>query len=189
MGSLARRESAHGAKAGGCARGSRFGRIVTIRRIELKGKVAIVVLALAAALALVACGTAGTPAISPWSMIVTGEGVQKEFALSDLEALPTHEIEYNSKETGAKNKYTCVLMRDVLESTGVNLSTVQSVEVEADDMFLAQFDRSLAVDGEVFLAIRMDGRSLPSDMGAVRVIAPGQGTKMQVRFVRRITVR
>jgi len=54
---------------------------------------------------------------------------------------------------------------------------------------VATFDRDLALGEETFLVIGMDGGPLPAEMGRARMLAPGQATKYQVKFVKRITAK
>jgi DMSO/TMAO reductase YedYZ molybdopterin-dependent catalytic subunit len=109
--------------------------------------------------------------------------------MANLKALPQAELEYLAKETGTTNQYKGPALREVLKAAGVDLNTVQSVDVEAEDAFFATFSRELALREDVVLAVQMDGGPLPSEMGTARVIAPGETTKFQVKYVKRITVK
>ena len=124
-----------------------------------------------------------------WHLTIIGETGPKEFSLEDIKALPSKEVQFESKETGTLNTYKGVALSDLLDAAGVDTSTLQSADVEASDGFLATFDRELALAEDVVLVYEMDGGPLPSEMGRVRMLAPGQATKFQVKFVSRITVR
>ena len=148
------------------------------------------IVCLVVAVMLAGCGDgnqAGTT--SGWSVAVSSSAGSKAFTLADLKALPQTEVEFLSKETGTTNKYKGPLLKDVLKAAGVDLAGVQSVDVEAEDAFFATFSRELALRDDVVLAVQMDGGPLPAEMGTARVLAPGQTTKFQVKFVKRITVK
>jgi len=76
-----------------------------------------------------------------------------------------------------------------LKAAGVDLAAVQSVDVEAEDAFFATFSKELALREDVVLVVEMDGGPLPKEMGTARVLAPGENTKFQVKFVKRMTVK
>ena len=124
-----------------------------------------------------------------WHLTIVSKVGSKEFSLEDIKALPSKEVEFESKETGTLNTYKGVALGDLLDAAGVDTSTLQSADVEASDGFLSTFDRGLALAEDVVLVYEMDGGPLPSEMGRVRMLAPGQATKFQVKFVSRITVR
>lgn len=124
-----------------------------------------------------------------WHLTIVGEAGSKEFSLEDIKALPSKEAQFESKETGTLNTYKGVALGDLLDAAGVDTSTLQSADVEASDGFLATFDRELALAEDVVLVYEMDGGPLPSEMGRVRIVAPGQANKFQVKFISRITVR
>ena len=139
---------------------------------------------------LAGCGggnQAGTT--SGWSVTVSSSAGSKAFTVADLKALPQTEVEFLAKETGTTNKYKGPLLKEVLKAAGVDLAAVQSVDVEAEDAFFATFGRELALRDDVVLVVEMDGGPLPSEMGTARVIAPGEATKFQVKFVKRITAK
>ena len=149
-------------------------------------------LCMVAVLCLTACGAPATTeqgASSAWSITVTSPAGTKQFTLEDLKALPQTGLEYLAKETGTTNKYKGPLLREVLKAAGVDLAAVQSVDVEAEDAFFATFSKELALRDNVVLVVEMDGGPLPKEMGTARVLAPGETTKFQVKFVKRITVK
>jgi len=154
----------------------------------MKDKVLVVLMVIA--LLLTGCA-APMPEETPkvWHLTVVGGAGSKEFSLEDIKALPSKEVQFESKETGTLNTYKGVVLAHLLDAAGVNTSSFQSIDVEASDGFLATFDRELALAEDVVLVYEMDGGPLPSEMGRVRVLAPGQATKFQVKFVTRITVR
>ncbi len=142
------------------------------------------------ALAVGGCGNAAaTPAAASWALTVASSGAEKQFSLADLEAMPVVEIRYTAKETGRENSYQGVRLRDLLVAAGVDLDALEAVEVEAEDGFLATYSRELALRDTSVLVYRMDGAPLPDSMGRVRMLSPGESTKLQVKFVSRITVR
>lgn len=150
----------------------------------------VLVLLMTITILLTSCTTPvpeGTPEM--WHLTVVGQAGSREFSLEDIKHLPSKEVQFESKETGTLNTYKGVALSDLLEAAGVDTSALQSVDVEASDGFLATFDRGLALAEDVVLVYEMDGGPLPSEMGTVRVLAPGQATKFQVKFVTRITVR
>jgi DMSO/TMAO reductase YedYZ molybdopterin-dependent catalytic subunit len=128
-------------------------------------------------------------ASSSWSITVSSSAGSKAFTMADLKALPQTELEYLAKETGTTNKYKGPSLREVLKAAGVDVAAVQSVDVEAEDAFLATFSRELALRDDVVLVVEMDGGSLPSEMGTARVLAPGETTKFQVKYVKNITAK
>ncbi len=141
-------------------------------------------------LALGSCGgDAGDPAAASWTLTVVAAGAEQRFSLADLEAMPAAEIRYASKETGQENGYRGVRLRDLLAAAGADLDTLETVEVEAEDGFLATYPRELALRDTSVLVYRMDGAPLPGEMGRVRMLSPGEGTKLQVKFVSRITAK
>lgn len=147
-------------------------------------------LAVVGAMLLAGCGAGGVTGDTPdWSVTVTSESGTKTFTLANLKALPQTEVEFLSKETGTNNRYKGPALKEVLKAAGVDLSVVQSVEVEAEDGFFATLSRDVALRDNVVLAIQMDGGALPAEMGTARVIAPGEGTKFQVKYVKRIIVK
>jgi len=150
----------------------------------------VLVLLVGLGLSLWGCGGTGTtPTATSWSLTVVVAGAEHSFSLRDLEALPAVEIRYTSKETGQENGYQGVRLRDLLAAAGSDLDSVAVVEVEAEDGFLAAYPRELALRDTSVLVYRMDGAPLPDSMGRVRMLSPGESTKFQVRFVRRITVK
>ncbi len=151
-------------------------------------KAFVVGLVLAVLLAGCEAGS-GTSGTSDWSVTVTSAAGTKALTLAHLKALPQTEVEFLSKETGTTNKYKGPALKEVLEAAGVDLSSVQAVDVEAEDGFFATFSRDLALRDNVILAVQMDGGALPAEMGTARTIAPGEGTKFQVKYVKRITVK
>lgn len=153
----------------------------------MKGKV--LALVMVTALLLMSCAVPvqeETP--KAWHLTIISGAGSKEFSLEDIKALPSKEVEFESKETGTLNTYKGVALRDLLDAAEVDTSTLQSVEVEASDGFLSAFERELALAEDVALVYEMDGGPLPSEMGRVRMLAPGQATKFQVKMVTRITV-
>ena len=148
------------------------------------------VVVLLAVVMLAGCGAReGAGGTSGWSITVTSAAGTKTLTMADLKALPQTEVEFLSKETGTTNKYKGPALKEVLKAAGVDLSTVQSVDVEAEDGFFATFGRDLALRGDVVLAVQMDGGALPAEMCTARTIAPGEGTKFQVKYVKRIIVK
>jgi len=130
-----------------------------------------------------------SPVPEAWHLTVVSKAGTKEFTLDDIQALPSKEVEFESKETGTLNNYKGVMLRNLLDAAGADTSALESVDVEASDGFLATFDRGLALAEDVVLVYEMDGGALPSEMGEVRMLAPGQATKFQVKSVTRISVR
>jgi len=124
-----------------------------------------------------------------WCLTVVSKAGPKELTLDDIQALPSKEVEFESKETGTLNNYKGVMLRNLLDAAGADIAALESVDVEASDGFLATFDRGLALAEDVVLVYEMDGGALPSEMGEVRMLAPGQATKFQVKSVTRISVR
>ena len=148
------------------------------------------VLCMAFILLLAGCaGQEPTGAASDWSLTVTSPAGTKTLTMANLKSLPQTELEYLAKETGTANQYKGPALKEVLKAAGVDLASVQSVDVEAEDAFFATFSRDLALRDDVVLAVQMDGGPLPSEMGTARVIAPGETTKFQVKYVKRITVK
>lgn len=148
------------------------------------------VLGVVLSILLAACGGSGEKGTAPdWSITVTSGAGTKTFTMANLKALPQTEVEFTSKETGTNNKYKGPALKELLKAAGVDPSVVQSVDVEAEDGFFATFSRDLALRDNVVLAIQMDGGALPAEMGMARVIAPGEGTKFQVKYVKRIIVK
>jgi len=148
------------------------------------------ILLIATVLLLIGCAApVQEEALEAWHLTVVGKAGSKELSLEDIKALPSKEVQFESKETGTLNTYKGVALSDLLEAAGVDISTLQSADVEASDGFLATFDRELALAEDVVLVYEMDDGPLPSEMGKVRIIAPGQANKFQVKFVTRITVR
>jgi len=141
---------------------------------------------------LAGCGSpapADEGASSAWNLTVTSPAGTKQFTLEGLKALPQSEMDYMAKETGTTNKYKGPVLREVLKAAGVDLAAVQSVDVEAEDAFFATFSKELALREDVVLVVEMDGGPLPKEMGTARVLAPGETTKFQVKFVKRMTVK
>jgi len=128
-------------------------------------------------------------ASSGWSVTVSSAAGSKQFTVADLKALPQTEVEFLSKETGTTNKYKGALLREVLKAAGGDLAAVQSVDVEAEDAFFATFSRELALGDNAVLVVEMDGGPLPAEMGTARMVVPGETTKFQVKFVKRITAK
>jgi len=148
------------------------------------------ILLIATVLLLIGCAApVQEEALEAWHLTVVGKAGSKELSLEDIKALPCKEVQFESKETGTLNTYKGVALSNLLEAAGVDISTLQSADVEASDGFLATFDRELALAEDVVLVYEMDDGPLPSEMGKVRIIAPGQANKFQVKFVTRITVR
>lgn len=157
----------------------------------MKIQVLWVVFVLGAGLLLVGCG--GAPAAPSSSeaavlTIVSGEKEQ-DYNLADLRTLPAAEIRYTSKETGEENSYRGVRLKDLLAAAGANLESLNTVEVEAEDGFIATYDREVALRDTSVLVYEMDGGPLLESMGQVRMLSPGEGTKLQVKFVARLEVR
>lgn len=141
-------------------------------------------------LALWGCGkAAATPTAAPWTLTVVVAGAERSFSLADLEALPEAEVRYMAKETGQENTYQGVRLRDLLVAVGADLARLETVEVEAEDGFLAAYPREVALRDTSVLVWRMDGAPLPDSMGRVRMLSPGESNKFQVKFVSRITVK
>jgi DMSO/TMAO reductase YedYZ molybdopterin-dependent catalytic subunit len=141
---------------------------------------------------LAGCGSPAATdqgASSAWSITVTSPAGTRQLTMQDLKALPQSELEYLAKETGTTNKYKGPLLKEVLKAAGVDLAAVQSVDVEAEDAFFATFSKEVALRENVVLVLQMDGGPLPKEMGTARVLAPGETTKFQVKFVKRITVK
>ena len=154
----------------------------------MMGNVWIVFMAMA--LVLTSCAApVHEEATEAWHLTVVGKAGSQEFSLEDIKALPSKEVQFESKETGTLNNYKGAMLRDLLDAAGVDTSAFESVDVEASDGFFATFDRGLALAEDVVLVYEMDGGPLPSEMGKARILAPGQATKFQVKFVSRITVR
>jgi DMSO/TMAO reductase YedYZ molybdopterin-dependent catalytic subunit len=150
----------------------------------------IIMVCLIAAVMLAGCAAGnGAGTTSDWSITVTSAVGTKTLTLANLKALPQTELEYLAKETGTTNKYKGPALKEVIKAAGADLSAAQSVDVEAEDAFFATFSRDLALRNDVVLVIEMDGGPLPAEMGTARVIAPGETTKFQVKFVKRITVK
>jgi len=150
------------------------------------------VMCMAVLVCLAGCGSpapADEGASSAWNLTVTSPAGTKQFTLEGLKALPQSEMDYMAKETSTTNKYKGPVLREVLKAAGVDLAAVQSVDVEAEDAFFATFSKELALREDVVLVVEMDGGPLPKEMGTVRVLAPGETTKFQVKFVKRMTVK
>lgn len=142
-------------------------------------------------LILAGCGGGGaTPEPgTTWELTVVRGEAEQRFTLADLQALPSTEIQYESKETGTVNTYKGVMLRVLLQQVGADLDRLAGVEVEAEDGYLARYGPELAASDDVVLVYEMDGGPLPAEMGVVRAIALGQERKMSVKFVSKITIR
>ena len=140
--------------------------------------------------ALTGCGTASlTPAAITWELTIVKGETEHSFGLDDLKTLPSAEIRYTAKETGEENTYQGVRLAQLLVAAGVALDGLEAVEVEARDGFVAVYPQELALRDTSVLVYGMDGEALPGTMGRVRMLSPGEGTKYQVKFVSRITVK
>lgn len=136
------------------------------------------------------CGGGATPAPgAAWELTVVRGEAERHFTPADLQALPSIEIQYESKETGTVNTYRGIVLRALLQQVGTDLDRLAGVEVEAEDGYLAKYGHELATSDDTVLVYEMDGAPLPAEMGAVRAIALGQEGKMSVKFVSKITIR
>jgi len=148
------------------------------------------VVLLVVALLLAGCGTStsGSGDTSGWHLTVVTPGGTKTFTMDQLKAMPKTEVQFLSKETGAENTYQAVALKDLVAAAGADASALASVDVEAEDAFLATVSKELVASGTAVLAYGMDGGTLPTEMGTARVLVPGEGTKLQVKYVKTITV-
>jgi hypothetical protein len=151
-------------------------------------KVMLGLVILAVLLAGCAAGGSTSGDTSAWHLTVVTPAGTKTYTLDQLKAMPQTEVEFLSKETGTNNKYKGPSLKSLLTTAGADMASVQSVDVEAEDAFLATFTPDMITD-DVIVAVTMDGGTLPSEMGTVRVLAPGQGTKYQVKYVKTITAK
>lgn len=140
-------------------------------------------------LALLGCGAPpASPAAAPWTLTVVNGEAERSFSLVDLKGLPATEIRYTAKETGQENTYQGVRLRELLAVAGADLEDLGAVEIEAEDGFTAIYPREVALRDTSVLVYGMGGGPLPDSMGRVRMLSPGEGTSLQVKFVIRITV-
>lgn len=136
------------------------------------------------------CGGGATPTPgAAWELTVVRGEAEQHFTLADLQALPSTEIQYESKETGTVNTYRGMVLRALLQQVGADLNRLAGVEVEAEDGYLAKYGPELATSDDVVLVYEMDDAPLPVEMGVVRAIALGQERKMSIKSVSKITIQ
>lgn len=117
---------------------------------------------------LAACGQAEEAAI------LTVEG--QEYSQSELENLGTMAVDYTDKD-GETTTYQGVLLSDLLNDAGVN---GEMVTFTAIDGYEAEMPMDEAVAcGDCILAF---------DDGSLRMVMPGQSSKLQVKDVVNIKV-
>lgn len=158
----------------------------------MKKHIGVSALLILVVLLAASCG-GGAPAASGadggWSLTVESGGATKTFTLEQLKALPATEVKFLAKETGAENTYQGVALKDLVAAVGADVGAITGVDVEAEDAFVATVSQELVANGSAVLVYGMDGGTLPAEMGTVRVLVPGEATKLQVKFVKKITVK
>lgn len=163
----------------------------------MSGKVVSIGLLVLVVLSLAGCApaapaeadAAAAGASTAWTLPVVTGSTTTEMTMEELQALPQNEVEFLSKETGTNNVYTGVLLKELCQAAGADLAAVKSVEVEAEDGFLAIMNPEMALGDGAYLVLQMDGGPLPEEMGRVRVLVPGEATKFQVKMVKQIIVK
>lgn len=137
-----------------------------------------------AALALTACAPQAEPSPSPAADFSSGPvltvsiGEQETaYTPTDLEALGAVEVQEGDIV------FVGVLLKTLLADAGIDPSTLLAVKAVALDGFSSNFDPSLFLADTTLVAYKRADGPLTDEESPFRIVAPGQGGKMNPRML------
>lgn len=91
------------------------------------------------------------------------------------------------------HEYTGILLKDLLEAKGVDLSTITGVTVTSADNYSVRFTaEELLEEGKVYVAVTADGSRIegidPGTDGVQVIVFGDPNSRRCVRFARKITI-
>lgn len=113
-----------------------------------------------------------------------------------LEALDQGEFSgelIDGKGDKSFHKYTGILLRDLLESKGIDLEKVTGVTVTSADNFTATFTAEEVLQADkIYVAVTADGKQIhgidPGTEGVQVIVFGDENSRRCVRFAQKITV-
>ena len=138
---------------------------------------------------------AKAPAPASTSLAVTVDGKTTTFSVTDLKAMPQKNVTAHNEHTKAMESYSGVALGDVLAKAGFAVSTATHrtmlrsyLKVEGTDKYWVLYSvtevEGSEHEGEVIVAISMDGRGLGAD-GEIKLVSTED--KKPQRWVRNLT--
>lgn len=124
-----------------------------------------------------ACASKNTAASKSIQLIVGDSASQKIYNLTDLKALPKSESELNNI------RYVGVPLVTLLRDAGFDIQTIKMVKAIANDGFSAEYNPDLFSRSDILVAYARVDSPLGSDEGGLRMVAPGEAGKLNVRML------
>ena len=127
-------------------------------------------------------------------MVIEQEALRLEVTFEDLDRLSFSGELIDGKGDVTSHSYTGILLRDLLEDKGIDLSQLSGITVTSADNYSVQFTmEEILADNKVYIAVTADGKAIegidPDTEGLQVIVFGDPNSKRCVRYAQRITLQ